>query len=166
MALDKLVDSTALDDALDYTADRIRAKLGSSNLIPFDLENGLGFGDAVNAIPAIPAYLEHMRITPETNIRSVQIPIGDAHIVLISSTHDLLARSYTSAVGGLIYVLSSGSIYSTGSRMLVITTSGNISYYASNGSGQSWSTSDGVLTISNTSGFVFAAGVTYDFFWF
>jgi hypothetical protein len=50
MALDKLVDSAALDDALDYTASRIRAKLGSSSLIPFDLEYGLGFGDAINAI--------------------------------------------------------------------------------------------------------------------
>lgn len=166
MAYDKAVDSAALDDALDYTADRIRAKLGNSNSIHFDLENGLGFGDAVNAIPAIPAYLGHMRITPETDIRSVQIPIGDARTVLISSTHDYLARSSASAVGGIIYVLISGSVYSSGSRMLIITTSGTISYYASTSSGQSWSASDGVLTISNTSGFVFAAGVAYDFFWF
>lgn len=166
MAYDKAVDSAVLDDALDYTAERIRAKLGNSNLIHFDLENGLGFGDAVNAIPAIPAYLGHMQITPEADIRSVQIPIGDAHTVLISSTHDLLIRSHASAVGGVIYVLNSGSVYSSGSRMLVITTSGTISYYASSSSGQSWSASDGMLTISNTSGFVFAGGVTYDFFWF
>ncbi len=120
----------------------------------------------IEAIPAIPSYLGHMRITPETAIRSVQVPIGDAHTVLISSTHDLIARSYPSAVGGVLYVLSSGSVYSSGSRMLVITTSGTISYYASTSGGQSWSASDGVLTISNTSGFVFAGGVTYDFFWF
>lgn len=52
MSLDKLVDSAALDDALDYTADRIRVKGGTSAMIPFDLANGTGFGDAVDAIPS------------------------------------------------------------------------------------------------------------------
>lgn len=47
----KYVDSTQLDAALGYTAGRIRAKTGSSSLIPFDLERGLGFGDAVDVIP-------------------------------------------------------------------------------------------------------------------
>ena len=53
MPLDKVVDSAALDDALDYTASRIRARGGAAGLIPFDLQNGLGFGDAVDAIPGV-----------------------------------------------------------------------------------------------------------------
>lgn len=166
MAYDKAVDSAALNDALDYTADRIRVKLGNSNLIPFDLENGLGFGDAVNAIQAIPAYLGHMRITPETGIRSVQIPTGDAHVVLISSTHDLHVRSYTSVIGGLVYITSTGNFYAVGTRLLVLNTSGSVAYYTTNSGGASWNVDDGVLTIATTSGWYFAAGVTYDFFWF
>lgn len=46
----KLVDSTKLDAALTYTADRIRAKTGESADILFDLSNEKGFGDAVDAI--------------------------------------------------------------------------------------------------------------------
>ena len=150
------------DTDLTSVADAIRAKSGGSGQLAFPA----GWISEIAGISEIPAYLGHMRLTPEENLRSVDIPIGDAHIVLISSTHDLRARSYTSAVGGIVYVTGSGSIYSTGSRMLTINTSGNISYTASTGSGQNWSASDGVLTISNTSGFVFVAGVTYDFFWF
>lgn len=53
MPLDKVVDSAALDDALDYTASRIRARGGAAGPIPFDLQHGLGFGDAVDAIPGV-----------------------------------------------------------------------------------------------------------------
>lgn len=51
MALDKLVDSTKLDAALTYTADRIRLKTGGSADLDFDYEGGTGFGDDVDAIP-------------------------------------------------------------------------------------------------------------------
>ena len=45
------VDATQLDNALSYTADRIRAKTGSSSALDFDLANETGFGDDVDAIP-------------------------------------------------------------------------------------------------------------------
>ena len=48
MAYDKIVDSTALDTALTYTADRIRVKTGDTAQIAWD--NDKGFGDAVDAI--------------------------------------------------------------------------------------------------------------------
>lgn len=48
MAIDKAVDSTALDSALTYTADRIRVKTGDTAQIAWD--NDKGFGDAVDAI--------------------------------------------------------------------------------------------------------------------
>lgn len=52
MALDKLVDSAQLDAALTYEAGKIRAKLGSSAQISFDLANQKGFGDVIDAIPS------------------------------------------------------------------------------------------------------------------
>lgn len=52
MALDKLVDSTLLDAACTYEAEKIREKLGSSAQIAYDLANGKGFGDAIAAIPS------------------------------------------------------------------------------------------------------------------
>lgn len=48
MAYDKIVDSTALDTALTYTANRIRNKTGDTNQIAWD--SAKGFGDAVDAI--------------------------------------------------------------------------------------------------------------------
>lgn len=50
MAIDKAVDSGALDTALTYTADRIRAKAGSTEQIAWDATKG--FGDAVDGISA------------------------------------------------------------------------------------------------------------------
>lgn len=50
MAVDKLVDSTKLNNSLEYTADRIRLKTGGSADILFDFENEKGFGDAIDAI--------------------------------------------------------------------------------------------------------------------
>ena len=48
MAFDKVVDSTQLDAAMSYTANRIRAKTGDTNQIAWDSTKG--FGDAVDAI--------------------------------------------------------------------------------------------------------------------
>lgn len=50
MAIDKAVDSSALDAALTYTADRIRAKTGSADQISWDAAKG--FGAAVDGIQA------------------------------------------------------------------------------------------------------------------
>lgn len=48
MAFDKLIDSTKLDAAMTYTANRIRNKTGGTNQIAWD--SAKGFGDAVDAI--------------------------------------------------------------------------------------------------------------------
>lgn len=48
MAYDKVVDSAALDAAMTYTANRIRAKTGGTDQIAWD--SAKGFGDAVDAI--------------------------------------------------------------------------------------------------------------------
>lgn len=50
MAFDKVVDSVKLDASLSAEADAIRAKIGSSEQIPFDLENNKGFADAISDI--------------------------------------------------------------------------------------------------------------------
>ena len=48
MAFDKVIDSTALDAAMTYTANRIRNKTGGTDQIAWD--SAKGFGDAVDAI--------------------------------------------------------------------------------------------------------------------
>lgn len=48
MAFDKVVDSTQLDAAMTYTANRIRNKTGGTDQIAWD--SAKGFGDAVDAI--------------------------------------------------------------------------------------------------------------------
>ena len=48
MAYDKIVDSTALDTAMTYTANCIRNKTGGTDQIAWD--SAKGFGDAVDAI--------------------------------------------------------------------------------------------------------------------
>ena len=48
MAFDKVIDSTQLDAAMTYTANRIRNKTGDTNQIVWD--SAKGFGDAVDAI--------------------------------------------------------------------------------------------------------------------
>ena len=48
MAYDKVVDSTQLDAAMTYTANRIRNKTGGTDQIAWD--SAKGFGDAVDAI--------------------------------------------------------------------------------------------------------------------
>lgn len=52
MELDKLVDSTKLDAALEATADAIREKTGDTDDIAFDLATETGFAEAVEAIPS------------------------------------------------------------------------------------------------------------------
>lgn len=47
-AVVKIVNSTMLDDAMSYTANRIRNKTGDTNQIIWD--SAKGFGDAVDAI--------------------------------------------------------------------------------------------------------------------
>ena len=48
MAFDKVIDSTQLNAAMSYTADRIRAKTGGTGQMAWD--SSKGFGDAVDAI--------------------------------------------------------------------------------------------------------------------
>ena len=48
MAFDKVINSTQLDAAMSYTADRIRAKTGGTDQMAWDSTKG--FGDAVDAI--------------------------------------------------------------------------------------------------------------------
>lgn len=50
MAVDKAVDSTLLNASCTYEANKIRSKLGSAAQINYDLANGKGFGDAIEAI--------------------------------------------------------------------------------------------------------------------
>lgn len=74
MAVDKLVDSSLLDAACTYEAGKIREKLGSSAQIAYDLANGKGFGDAIDAIQTggggLPSNMEVIDFTPISDITS------------------------------------------------------------------------------------------------
>lgn len=72
MAIDKAVDSGALDTALTYTADRIRAKTGSTDQIAWDAEKG--FGAAVDAIDV--GGVGRLTFTPAENTQSVEVPFN------------------------------------------------------------------------------------------
>lgn len=48
MAFDKVIDSIKLDEAMTYTANRIRVKTDSTDLITWDVSKG--FGDAIDSI--------------------------------------------------------------------------------------------------------------------
>lgn len=51
MVFDKVIDSTQLDSAMSYTADRIRAKTGGTDQMAWDSTKG--FGDAIDGIPVV-----------------------------------------------------------------------------------------------------------------
>lgn len=74
MAVDKLVDSSLLDAACTYEAGKIREKLGSSAQIAYDLANGKGFGDAIDAIQTggggLPSNMEVIDFTPISDLTS------------------------------------------------------------------------------------------------
>jgi hypothetical protein len=125
-------------------------------------------GGGGGTIEGIPSYLQHMALTPATNLRSVQIPIGtSARMLLISSVFSFATPSVTTVFAGAVYRAKSNDRISTYSRVYCMTTSGGDTYYGpSSSGGANWSYADGVLTIANSSGWIFAAGVTYDFFWF
>lgn len=72
MAIDKAVDSSALDTALTYTAERIRAKTGSADQIAWDAEKG--FGEAVDGISAGSGSVGRLTFTPTENTQSVEVP--------------------------------------------------------------------------------------------
>ena len=72
MALDKLLDSARLDAALGHTADRIRARGGSSAPLPFDLAGGKGFGDAIDALPGV--RVEELVYVPQEDLRHLSFP--------------------------------------------------------------------------------------------
>ena len=161
MAVDKLVDSTQLDADLTSVANAIRTKGGTSGQLAFPA----GFISAVGAIEGLPGYAGHYVFEPTEDVLEVSVPIGTGkRKVVIISNYDFTG-SGTVVFAGVIGMNSGGSI-ATVSRVLTRTSSGNVSYYASNGGGgQSWTYIDGVLRIANTSGWVLRGGVRYDIFW-
>lgn len=102
MAVDKLVDSTKLDAALEATADAIREKTGDTDDIAFDLATETGFAEAVASIPSGGSILLYEAdITIDDNISSVSLVaiaaistglsrrdlVDDAHILALESTY-------------------------------------------------------------------------------
>lgn len=79
MAYDKVVDSAALDAAMTYTANRIRAKTGGTDQIAWD--SAKGFGDAVDAISSgggSSSVYENLKYSNKAVFTDVSVPeLGD-----------------------------------------------------------------------------------------
>ena len=74
MAFDKVVDSTQLDAAMSYTANRIRNKTGDTNQIAWD--SAKGFGDAVDAISGggSSSVYENLKYATKVSFSNVTLP--------------------------------------------------------------------------------------------
>lgn len=74
MAVDKLVDSTALDSALTATANSIRSKTGSQSTIAWNMNSG--FADAVDAIQTGGNNQTKTGITPTESSQTITPDAG------------------------------------------------------------------------------------------
>ena len=155
---------TTLDDLFSDIADAIRAKTGGSSIIIAD-----DFPNTIEAIPTgggLPAYLHHQTVTFAEDSRSVSIQTSDFRFCVITCDGDFGSETANTVFSGVI-AYQNGAYVAGASRLTIQTSSGGVSYYTSNsGGGQAWTFADGVMTIANASGWLFAAGIQYDFFWF
>lgn len=108
MAIDKAVDSGALDTALTYTANRIRAKTGSTDQIAWDAAKG--FGDAVDGISAgaggaIIKIIQQNLHDPSTDI--VNIYLNDGAETTYSGW---AATDFISVTRGTLYSLHGNNV--------------------------------------------------------
>ena len=126
-----------------------------------DLRRGLLMGMTWDKLPA---YLKHVSFVPTENATSHQFQIGDGavNIVLVSNVpiYNLEVATITS---GVFITNTSGGV-TTSSRMGYRNTNGSSGSYSPNSGGQSWSYSDGILSIS--SNVYFSKGYQYDLFYF
>lgn len=114
----------------------------------------------------LPSYLKHITFTPVTDEHSHSFNIGSgAHNAVLISDCPKLAANTPSIMNG-VFNFEEGAFSASGSRIMFVTSSGSTNYYASNSSGQTWTYTGGVLTIS-TSGtqWKFGAGIRYDLFY-
>lgn len=114
----------------------------------------------------IPSYLKHIKFTPSENTRTMSLSVGaDFHGMVLTSTCPDTPSAITVKNG--VFNYDSNAFIPGCSRIIVKKTNGTYDYYAPNSSGgQSWTYSDGVVTIGNETAFWFGAGVQYDaFYW-
>lgn len=85
MAFDKVIDSTQLDAAMTYTANRIRNKTGGTDQITWDSTKG--FGDAVDAISSgggSSSVYENLKYSNKAIFTNVNVPeLGDTFEVTL-----------------------------------------------------------------------------------
>lgn len=156
----ELADGTVLIDLTDTTAS---AEDVAEGKYFYGADGVKTMGTASGSSPA--DYLRHYIFKPEADVRTVQVPIGVGRHAISFISNYAYNVSKSVAFAGAISINKSGDV-TTASRLLIRSSSGSFTYYASNsGGGQNWSYEDGILTISNTSGWLFLGGLRYDFFW-
>lgn len=191
MAIDKSVDSTLLDAAMSYEAGKIRAKLGSSAQISYDLANGKGFGDAIDAIPtggSLNYKTGTFVLAADTNARDISDAIKIQHglgavpsfVMVWTEDYDTENPPSAALMGGFVWIKdlfndfperltsSVSSSYNTYSPF-VITAAGTINTTVGSsttyfpGSDRSPTSEYFVLPCQGNSTY-WRAGVTYKFF--
>ena len=162
-------DYLVTDTELTSVADAIRTK-GETNL---PLEFPTEFVTAIAAIPTgggLPANIGHFSFTPAQNLTRVDITVGDGvdvtDAVFVSNFGRSAAREVSAAILGEIHFSTAGSgAYGNYTRVISMLTSGSLDYWTGTSSGSTFSFSGGVLSIGNTSKWLFASGVQYDVFY-
>lgn len=161
MAISKIIlNGTTQMDTTQVTVD-------SSNLLTGFTALGRDGESLIGTAKELPAYFNHTTLTPSDNDRSFSLEVGTTvRFIIFGCSHDFtIAPSQTTLIGGMITIGANRVIYANGSRVSVLNTSNGSTYYTSTSTGQTWTYSDGVLTISTTSGWYMESGTRYDFFW-
>ena len=148
--------------------DTTQVTVDSSNLFSGFTALGKDGEILTGAAEGLPTYIHHAIITPSENTRSFSLTIGTGvRLVVFTSNHNTsTSPSVMTVIGGNIVIQANNSFYPSGCRLNCLTTSNGSTYYTTNSNGgQSWTYSDGVLSILNTSGWWMEGGTRYDFFW-
>ena len=114
----------------------------------------------------LPSYLKHMTFKPSENTGTLEVNTGTGLTNLVVISNCPIDSRPVKTVLNITASIKDGAISGGAySRANVVLTNGNLDYWTSISTNQSWEYSDGVFKITS-SAYYFAAGVTYDVFWF
>lgn len=112
----------------------------------------------------VPSYLKHFTFTPNENIRSIQLNVGEIYYAVLTSNCPKSGLLVDTVSNGIINIDPPTGFYGNISRLATRKANDTVGYFVSTSANQEWEYADGVLTIGCTSGWWFGEGITYDLF--